>query len=182
MYVCPFAPTVWKQRACSAGSRPASSAFLSHQFSTSHQPPASQPAVFFSHNKLPATSHPNEAKELERCNPSSCICVSKTSGKVAAVDFSENEMDMDRDRKWWAYVLPPIRTHGGILKRERYLHHPYSFLKIPWIIRDFIYVCILRSQAQLFISLRIKEGIVPYFQVLFLLKELRRSMNLASAR
>lgn len=73
--------------------------------------------------------------------------------------------------------LPSV-SHGGILKRERYLHHPYSFLKIPWIIRDFIYVCILRSQAQLFISLRRKEGIVPYFQVLFLLKELRRSMNL----
>jgi hypothetical protein len=48
-----------------AGSQPASSAFLSHQFSTSQQPPASQQYFSLTTNQHqpPATSQPNEANE-----------------------------------------------------------------------------------------------------------------------
>jgi hypothetical protein len=56
-----------------AGCQPASSAFLSHQFSISHQPPAtSQPTVFFSHNEsASATSH--QLAERGNClGPISC--------------------------------------------------------------------------------------------------------------
>jgi hypothetical protein len=47
-----------------AGCQPASSVFLSHQFSTSHQPPASQQYFSLTINQPqpPATSQPNEAK------------------------------------------------------------------------------------------------------------------------
>ena len=41
-------------------------------------------------------------------------------------------------------------SRGGVLKRERYLNHPYSFLKIPWIIRDIIYVYCVRRLISLF--------------------------------
>jgi hypothetical protein len=45
-----------------AGSQPVSSAFLSHQFSTSYQPPASQQYFSLTINQPqpPATSQPNE--------------------------------------------------------------------------------------------------------------------------
>jgi hypothetical protein len=46
-----------------AGCQPANSAFLSHHFSTSHQPPASQQYFSLTANqhRSPATSQPNEA-------------------------------------------------------------------------------------------------------------------------
>jgi hypothetical protein len=46
-----------------ASCQPASSAFLSHQFSISHQPPVSQQYFSLTTNQpqLPATSQPNEA-------------------------------------------------------------------------------------------------------------------------
>jgi hypothetical protein len=46
-----------------AGCQPASSVFLSHQFSISHQPPVSQQYFSLATNQpqLPATSQPNEA-------------------------------------------------------------------------------------------------------------------------
>jgi len=63
-----------------------------------------------------ATRAPERARTLQSQLLHLCVSVSKTSGKVAAVDFSVfatgTQPNMARDRKWWAYVLPPIRTLG----------------------------------------------------------------------
>ena len=59
-------------------------------------------------------------------------------------------------------------AHGGILKNERSLNYPYSFLKIPWITLDF-------SQFDFFFFRT--ESFHSFIYVPILLKELRRSMN-----
>jgi hypothetical protein len=58
-----------------AGSQPASSVFLSHQFSISHQPPASQQYFSLTRNQHQslATSQPNEAMAPACAGPDSCV-------------------------------------------------------------------------------------------------------------
>jgi hypothetical protein len=63
-----------------AGSQPASSAFLSHQFSISHQPSASQQYFSLTINQPqpPAISQPNEALISWQTTSNSCRGISWT--------------------------------------------------------------------------------------------------------
>jgi hypothetical protein len=67
-----------------AESQPASSAFLSHQFSTSHQPTASQQYFSLTTNQhqSPATSQPNEASVLESSQYMSTASAYKTENQM----------------------------------------------------------------------------------------------------
>jgi hypothetical protein len=66
---CAFRVSIPEIDAPAAGWLPASSAFLSHQFSTSHQPPVNQQyfSLTIHQSRSPTTRQPNEAYSVGEC-------------------------------------------------------------------------------------------------------------------